>query len=153
MPICTTCGGYYLRAPCPVCSEQVSEEMHLTSSKSKAGKAGEGKLDHQMSESLARVDKDRSEFERHSTAEKIDLEKRFDAAPTNLDPLNQQKASLVVELEKRRSRNNSHKERLRALQQQLSEAQIELGKLDDSILRLSQTIREKGTVLASMEQE
>ena len=150
MPICKTCGSYYVRVEqgCPICSPE-----GIAPSTPRVAPPVEVKLDQQLYNNIDAIAKEKLIEEANYIKYKEELTKKIDSLKTSNETISKRLTELQQTLENKTKDFNTNKERLSKLQNDFSAGKSKYVSLEDEVSRLQQTIKEKETIVNNLIQE
>ena len=150
MPICKTCGSYYVRVEqgCPVCSPETTAP-----STPRVAPPVEVKLDQQLYNNIDTITKERLAEEANYSKNKEELSNKVDSIKTEYEIANKKLTELQHNIESKIIELNANKEKITKLQNDLLAGKSKYISLEDEISRLQQTINEKEIIVNNLMQE
>ena len=161
MPICNVCGGYYIRAPCPICAEEhVPDTMSPTAGINKeslrAEVSVEGSINTSINSTEEQIQKVKSDIETEQEKWSAQINEQrekvagYEARFADLNSKEQKLENNVIELKERKAKlqveQNKLIETISTLQQDFSNLQKEKQEKESKL----QYLRDE---LASLTQE
>ena len=151
MTICDTCGGYYVRAPCPICTEEHVPES-MSPSTRKRHKV-EGSVEDQLRTNIDTTFGVLSNAESEYEAQLANWQQKSEAQRIQIEELSNQKLLLAEREETKTAEITILKNKLTDLQNINNENQKNIANHDQAVATTEQQLKEKKTILENLKIE
>lgn len=151
MTICDTCGGYYVRAPCPICTEEhIPESMAPTPKKRHKI---EGSVEDQLRNDIESVQGALGTAESSYDDGKKKRTQRFEEQNEQIEELSQRKVSLAEKEEIKLAELTILKNKLTDLQSTNNNLQTKVVSIEQTVQSKEQSLKEKQIMLENLKNE
>lgn len=149
MTICDTCGGYYVRAPCPICTEEhIPESMSPSISTRKRHKVGT--VEDQLRGNIDSTYEVLSNAETDYEAQLASWQQKTEKQRQEIEELSNQKLLLAEKEETKTAEITILKNKNTDLQNIHNESQKKITNHEHNVTTAEQQLKEKKTILENL---